>query len=312
MQKVLVVGELNADLILNNLDSPPTLGKEVLAQQMTLTMGSSSAIFACNLSSIGTKVSFVGKLGDDMLAKLILKSLKEKDVDTTYIMQSKAWQTGVSVATCIHDDREMVTYAGAMKELSQNDISDEMLDSANHLHVSSVFLQPKLRPGIIKLFKRAKDKGLTTSLDPQFDPAEKWDINLKELLPHVDVFLPNRSELLGFTQQTEIEKGLETLKPFANILVMKDGAKGAWIQTKEGVIYHRAFLNKNVIDVIGAGDSFDAGFIHQFLQKKSLEECIRQASIMGALNTTANGGTEAFDGGINNINQRIENYLKTA
>jgi len=310
MPDVLVVGELNADLIFNELESPPALGKEVLARQMTLTMGSSSAIFACNLSSMGASVSFAGKLGKDMLARLILDSLQDRGVDTSNVLQSADWSTGVSVATCSGNDRTMVTFAGAMEELSEEDISDEMLRSVKHLHVSSIFLQPKLKPGITRLFARAKKLGLTTSLDPQFDPSERWDLPLADLLPLVDVFLPNRSEIQGFSRKSELPDAIKAVSPFANYLVVKDGENGAWLQTRDGLMFQQAFRNEQVADVIGAGDSFDAGFIFKFIQNKKPLDCLRFATLMGALNTTGAGGTGAFAGGMTGIRERIAAFLK--
>ena len=76
----------------------------------------------------------------------------------------------------------MVTYPGAMNELKQNDITDEMLKQSQHLHVSSVFLQPALKPGLVDLFKRAKKFGLTTSLDPQWDPCRKMGLRLGKFI----------------------------------------------------------------------------------------------------------------------------------
>ncbi len=60
---VLAIGELNVDLIMNNIEGTPEVGKEKLAGSMTLTLGSSTAIFAANLSSLGSKVGFLGKIG---------------------------------------------------------------------------------------------------------------------------------------------------------------------------------------------------------------------------------------------------------
>jgi sugar/nucleoside kinase (ribokinase family) len=78
----IVVGELNVDLILNQIDTFPQLGKEILAKGMTLTLGSSSAIFASNLSSLGARVAFIGKIGKDTFGGLVLQQLQEKRVDT--------------------------------------------------------------------------------------------------------------------------------------------------------------------------------------------------------------------------------------
>ena len=75
---VIVIGELNVDLILNQIDAFPEIGKEKLADNMTLTLGSSSAIFASNLSALGMRVSFIGKIGMIFLAGFAKNSLKQK------------------------------------------------------------------------------------------------------------------------------------------------------------------------------------------------------------------------------------------
>ena len=81
---------------------------------------------------------------------------------------------------------------------------------------------------------------------------------------------------------------------FANMISVKDGSDGAWLWSQERLSHQEAFLNREVIDCIGAGDSFDAGFIHYFVQKKSPKQCLEFATLAGAVNTTAPGGTTAF------------------
>src|SRR5687767_11395669 len=127
---VIVVGELNVDLILNQISSFPEIGKEILAQQMTLTLGSSSAIFASNLSSLGAKVAFIGKIGQDQFGEVVLQSLKAKGVDTGLIIQSSALHTGATVVLNFDEDRAMVTHPGAMDDLHLADISPEQLSRA--------------------------------------------------------------------------------------------------------------------------------------------------------------------------------------
>ena len=294
MQDV-VVGELNVDIILNHIDGFPEVGKEILAKQMTTTLGSSSAIFASNLSSLGAKVSFLGKTGNDQFADFIEVALKKKGVETDFIIRSNDHQTGSTIVMNYGMDRANVTYPGAMDHLSVKDVRDDILTEARHLHVSSIFMQPGLKPGLIDLFKRAKEFGLTTSLDPQWDPLEQWDIDLKSLLPYVDVFLPNRTELLHLTQKQSISEGIESLKAFANVIVVKDGTNGAALLKNGSIERQPAFLNNAAIDAIGAGDSFDAGFIFKFIQKRPLEECLQFGNLTGAINTTEAGGTTAFE-----------------
>ncbi len=291
---VLVIGELNIDLILNNIASFPIMGKEILADEMTVTLGSSSAIFANNLSILGTRVSYLGKLGQDNFADQICTTLEGSGVDVRNIIKTADFQTGLTVALNYDNDRAMVTYPGAMNDLRIQDISDEALKSASHMHLSSIFLQEGLKPDVIEVFKRAKILGLTTSLDPQWDPHEKWDVNLEKLLPYVDVFLPNESEIKAFTGRGTIEEALEFIKPFCNVVVIKNGVEGAIMWDKTKLCTQKAFLNESVEDAIGAGDSFNSGFICKFAQGLPLEECIEFAALTGAINTTGAGGTSAF------------------
>lgn len=291
---VLVVGELNVDIILDKIDGFPEMSKEKLAENFTVTLGSSSAIFASNLSTLETSVAFLGKTGMDNFGELIQKSLKAKGVDTDFIIQTHEYNTGATVVLNYDMDRAMVTYPGAMEHLQESDVRDDILTEARHLHVSSVFLQPKLKQNIVSLFKRAKAFGLTTSLDPQWDPAEQWELDLKQLLPYVDIFLPNRKELKLLTGTQTVEAGIAALKDFANVLVVKDGENGAILHANGRTIKKAAFLNREVADCIGAGDSFDAGFISRFIKGNDLESCLEFANLSGAVNTTQPGGTTAF------------------
>jgi sugar/nucleoside kinase (ribokinase family) len=291
---VLVAGELNIDLILDKLDQFPVIGKEITAADMVYTLGSSSAIFASNLSTLGVSVNYCGCIGNDSFGDKIINDLAGKNVNTSNIIRSKTSGTGITVAFNFNQDRAMVTYPGAMNELKQNDITDDMLQQAQHLHVSSVFLQPALKPGLVDLFKRAKQFGLTTSLDPQWDPAENWDCDWKNLLPLVDVFLPNIEELKNITQKTNLSDAVAGIKNFANLIVAKNSTEGATAFYKDEIVEQPAFINHDFADAIGAGDSFNAGFIRQFIRDKSLKQCAELGAICGANNTTQKGGTTAF------------------
>ena len=87
---------------------------------------------------------------------------------------------------------------------------------------------------------------------------------------------------------------LHAIKNDANIIVVKNSIEGATVFYKDEVIEQPAFINHDFADAIGAGDSFDAGFIRQFIQEKSLKKCAELGAVCGAINTTAKGGTTAF------------------
>lgn len=292
---VLVAGELNVDIILNQIHQFPEMGKEVIAEKMTITLGSSSAIFASNLSVLGTRVAFAGTLAKDSFGDLILKSLQSKGVNTDNIIFTKEKSTGATVALSFDEDRAMVTYPGAMSLFEVKHIPDVLFQQSRHLHVSSLFLSTGLRKDILNLFQKAKDAGMTTSMDPQWDPDERWDVDFKALLPRVDVFIPNESELCAMTGIADLNKAAEALRASANILVVKRGRSGADLWSGKKHIHQPPFLNEKVVDTIGAGDSFGAGFIHKFIHGKPLEECLEFAALTGAISTTRAGGTTAFE-----------------
>lgn len=292
---VIVIGELNVDIILNEIDSLPIIGKEILAKTMSVTLGSSSAIFASNLSSLGTNVAFIGKIGEDNFAKVVLNSLERKNVDTTHVIRTTSLSTGATIVLAYDQDRANITYPGAMNDLRLQDIDFDFLSTARHMHFSSCFIQPGIRKDLTSLFRKAKELGLTTSLDTQWDPEEKWDLPLKELLPFVDIFLPNIQEFKFLTRSNSIDEGIQSLKNIAHTIVIKNGSNGAILW--DGKILHSqpVFKNDRVVDTIGAGDSFNAGFINDFINNKPLEKCLETGALTGAINTTMAGGTDAFE-----------------
>mgnify|MGYP005848883281 CR=1 FL=1 len=302
---ILVIGELNVDLILDSLEGVPAFETEQIAREMTLTMGSSSAIFAANTSSLGSSVIFSGMLGDDQFGRLILDTLEKKNVITDFITIDKKTKTGLTVAFSSGNERMMVTYPGAMEKFSFDDVSGHLFEKVRHLHISNIFLQREIKQDIYAIFEEAKRHNLTTSLDTQWDPDETWDLDLARLLPHLDFFLPNEKELMYLTNMKSVEKALNQLPETSCTVVVKRGKKGAILKTPDEQFSVDAFLNKQVADAIGAGDSFNAGFINAFLRGKTLRQCVVAGNLTGALSTTKQGGTAA----IISYNQ-LETYAK--
>jgi sugar/nucleoside kinase (ribokinase family) len=291
---VIVIGELNVDIIMNEIESFPVIGKEIMANRMSVTLGSSSAIFANNLSSLGPKVSFVGKIGQDNFANVVLTTLEDKKVDTDHIIKSSTLSTGATIVLNYDQDRANITYPGAMDDLHLEDIDFDFLSTGKHMHFSNCFMQPGIRNDLTTLFRKAKELGLTTSFDTQWDPEEKWDLPLEKLLPWVDVFLPNIKEFMFLTGSNSVDEGIKKIKNFSNLIIIKNGSDGAMAWDGKELIQQDSFKNENVVDCIGAGDSFNAGFIKEFLNKQALKKCLETGALAGAVNTTRAGGTDAF------------------
>lgn len=293
---IIAIGELNADIILNDIDGMLVVGKEIFAGDMMVTLGSSTAIFAANAVALGMKVGIVGMIGKDILGDLVRKELKAKGVDVSMLIEHPSMPTGATIVMSYGEDRANVTYQGAMDAMTLDDIDPAIFKKAKHIHISSIFMQSGIKKDLKKIYEMARENGATTSLDTQWDPVEKWDFDYKELLPLISIFLPNETELRNLTATDNVEDAIKCIQPYINTCVIKQGSRGSLLLDKSGIENQvPAYLNKNVVDSIGAGDSFNSGFISRYINKSTLEACQDFGNLAGALNTTSAGGTLAFE-----------------
>ena len=291
---VTVVGELNLDLILYGLPEQLEPERELLANRLALTLGSSSAIFAHNLSVMGSKVGFISRIGEDPLGQIALDRLAAGGVDVSKVRRASGpTTTGLTVILPRTDCRNILTYPGTMDEMCLEDLDLEYLSDSRHFHLSSFFLHRALRSRIPELFAGMKQKGLTTSLDTNDDPADRWGDDLFEVLKHVDVFFANEREAQKIAHTESVEAAIAALAPLVPILVVKLGGEGALARGPSGEVRCPA-LAVEVVDPVGAGDSFDAGFVHQYVRGAALPDCVAHGNTAGAFSTTRPGGTEAF------------------
>jgi sugar/nucleoside kinase (ribokinase family) len=290
---VSVIGELNLDLIFYGLPEKLELEHEHLAKDLSITLGSSSAIFAHNLSLLGNKVGFSSCIGSDPFGEICIQRLGASGVDLSRVRRLPGKTTGLTMILPQRQQRYILTYPGTMYDLSEKDLELRHVFDAKHLHVSSYFLQKALRPKLIDIFRRAKEAGLTTSLDTNDDPEDRWPADVQLLLKYVDILLPNEREASKLAQVEDVARAAEILSQRVPMLVIKRGAQGALARVgKEKYTAYPPMVD--VADVVGAGDSFDAGFVHQFIRGAKIEECLKLANIAGALSVTRAGGTEAF------------------
>lgn len=288
---VLVAGEINPDLILSG-DVVPEFGQvEKLVDRATLAIGSSSAIFACGAARLGLRVAFVGVCGDDTFGHFMLDEMQKCNVDVANVIVRNDGQTGFSVILNRDADRAILTHLGLIPALCAGDISDALLHQARHLHVASYFLQANLQADLPAFFRRAHSFGLTTSLDTNYDPSEKW-IGFDELLFVTDIFFPNKTEALSITQTNNVESAAQRLATKSKLVAIKLGSEGAALQADDKMISIQS-IPVNVIDTIGAGDAFDAGFLYGYLNRWDVEMSLRLGVVCGALSTRAAGGTTA-------------------
>jgi sugar/nucleoside kinase (ribokinase family) len=291
----IVAGDANVDIVVQaagNLEA----GKEKWAQDMKLVLGGSSAITAFNLARMGTRVAFCGIVGRDLFGTFIADFLARADIDLIGLSRSSREQTGVTIWIRTRGERAGITYAGSIASLRASDISDERLKSARHLHVGAYFVQTKLHARAASLFKRARKFGLTTSLDCNYDPEERWDSNIWNVLKYTDVFLPNEQEARLITGLPDARSAARELAKCARVVVVKRGARGVLACDAATTLTIPA-VKTRVVDTTGAGDSFNAGFLHAFLQRKTVKDCALAGVKAAAKSVTAMGGTAAFEDG---------------
>lgn len=298
---IVVAGEINPDLILTG-DVEPAFGQvEKLVSNATLSIGSSSVIFACGAARLGLKVAFVGVCGDDVFGRFMLNEMKKRNVNTDHVITRPDGQTGLSVILNKNMDRAILTHPGLVAALRAIDIPDALLRQTRHLHVASYFLQTALQPDLPDLFRRVRVLGLTTSLDTNYDPTEQWH-GFDELLSLTNVFLPNEAEALSITHTDNCEFAAQLLATKAEIVAVKRGALGA-LACKNHELRFAQPISVNVSDTVGAGDSFDAGFLFGYLNGWDIQKSLRLACICGGLSTQKVGGTD----GQPNLDEAMKN-----
>jgi len=297
---VLVLGDANLDLILRGDVVPRFNQAEQILDAATLVLGGSAGITAHALARLGRATRIGALAGRDVFGDQVVDLLAAAGVDTTTVVRDPGRTTGLTVVLSQGQERAILTFLGAISAYSIDQATDALVnaahDGARHVHVSSFFLLPALGAGLATVFDRAHALGLTTSLDPNFDPAEHWN-DVEGLLAHVDLLLPNRTEALEIATRVT---GHAIVDPVAAgtvlasrgaVVVMKDGRRGALLVHPDGSIVRNVGTPVDAVDTTGAGDTFNAAYLDSVLRDLPESECLRRAVLAGALSTSAIGGT---------------------
>jgi sugar/nucleoside kinase (ribokinase family) len=277
---VALVGEFNLDLILYGLPESLPPERELLASNMALLLGGSPAITA-----------------HDALATQCTQSLEAAGVDLSRTVPAPPGiGTGVTVLLQHTSFRRALTYSGGTASLTFADLDLDYLRRARHFHLASFFLQQGLTQDFPRLLALLKEAGLTTSMDTNDDPSGQWaggNAPIAEALRYIDIFMPNEKEAQLLTGTDSVESAIATLAAQVPMLVIKRGARGALV-VHRGHRLEQPSIPVQPVDAVGAGDSFNAGFLHGILQGWSPEQCLRMGNLAGAYSTTQIGGVTAF------------------
>jgi sugar/nucleoside kinase (ribokinase family) len=287
---LLVIGDCNPDVLVLGDDVAPAFGQqEKLVDGISLVIGGSAAITAVAAARLGLRVALAAAVGDDPAGRFMLGQLAQEGVDTSAVAVRRDTPTGMTVALSEGKDRAILTATGAMATLTTRDVPASLLTAARHVHVSSYFLvERSLGPGLASLLDAARASGARTSLDTNWDPAQRWgDDSLRAALAATDLLLPNETEALRLSGAATLAEAMAVLGPG---LVIKLGARGAlWA---EGTRRCRATPPPvTPADATGAGDCFNAGVIAGLLGGLDLAGAVALGCAAGAASTQAPGGT---------------------
>lgn len=281
------------DLVLSGNVRPRFGQAEQIIGGYTLELGGSANIFAAQFAKLGGRVGVIGWVGRDVFGAFALGRLRETGVDVSRVGVQPAERTGLGVALAEPEDRAILTYPGTIDAVGPEQLTDDLPAAARHWHVASLFLLKRLRGHWRGWLERCRRAGVTVSLDPNWDPEDRWE-GVWELLPLVDVFLPNDSEAMRITGKRDPAEAGRELAAAGPLVVIKRGAGGAVaFRGKECRTVRPADVCEPpspIADSIGAGDNFDAGFLRAWQLGWDLEACLRLATRCAVSSLSAAGG----------------------
>ncbi len=290
---MVVVGDLNVDLMLYGDDLVPEYGQvEKLIDGAMMTVGGSGSIFACGAARLGLRVAVASAVGDDDMGRYLLGAMESRGVDVSHVRVLPEVGTGLTVHFVADDDRAMLTSLGTLAAFGPEHIDTRLFSRTRHVHGSSFFLLERLRSEWPVLLKAARWAGATVSLDANFDPAADWS-DLLDLFAYADVLLPNETEAMALTGMGSLSEALMALADRVPVVAVKAGSEGAYAQRNIEEAHARPPMIGKVIDSIGAGDSFDAGFVYGLLHDWPLLDCLKLGVSAGTLSLRAAGGVDA-------------------
>ena len=287
---ILTIFDSCVDVVFTGSDLTPEFSqKEKLVEDYFVELGGSAGIFACQAAKLGLKTTGVGVVGNDAFGELLLKKMAASGIDNSFMKVSDEMKTGAGVALIKGDDRAILTYTGTIDVVTPDMITDEILRRTRHLHIASYFLTTKITPYYPDILKRAKSFDVTVSLDTNWDPGETWDDGILDIMPYVDIFMPNENEIRYIANKETLDEAVTFFRGIVPVIALKLGKDGARVITKDSDC-SRMPIPAIVADTVGAGDSFDAGFLYGYLNGMDLRTCLDIATFCGHGNVTRHGG----------------------
>jgi sugar/nucleoside kinase (ribokinase family) len=296
MPEIWIMGEMLVEIMRSEVDVPFNETGTFLGPFPS----GAPAIFIDAAARLGSKAGMIGGVGNDGFGENLRNRMTEDGVDCRYV-ENLPGSTGVAFITYFSDDsREYIFHIGGSPAVKSK--KPENLEVGNdgyfHLMGCSLFMDPEFYEEIIKTMTAFKERGFKISFDPNIRTellkGDELNRMIEPVMENCSVLLPGKDELFSVSGESDIDsavKKLFTKYKDLEVVALKLGSKGCRIITKDEHIELEA-ISITEVDPTGAGDCFDAGFIHGLINGKSLEESGIIASAAGALNASAFGPME--------------------
>ena len=299
-----IIGTATVDLFVANLTGMPrTEGDEFTVDSLVFhddplrfALGGNGANTAYALARLGAAVELGSSLGTDDLGHWMAALLTEAGVGMGSVKRCEGLGTPTTlILSDTQQNRMAFHHPGASTAIDSRAVSDARLRGSEMLLLTSYSILPGLRPcGAVDLFQKARGYGTRTAVDigPAIgEPARLAE--LRPLLPYTDFFLCNEHELQVCTAETDLAAGMNAvLEGGAGCVVIKRGAAGAAVLRRRGAApgvrssgepVYVPGLPVNVHGTVGAGDSFNAGFLLAVQEGASAAEAARFANATAAI-----------------------------
>jgi sugar/nucleoside kinase (ribokinase family) len=290
---ILCAGIVVADHICTPIDHLPVAGELVLAERILLTIGGCAANVAVDLAKMESPAAVVGRVGGDAYGPIIAGMLRDHGVDVSGLLTTPDRDTSQTlIVNVAGQDRRFIHTFGANGVFRAGDIPPERIAACKILYLGGYLLMPNmLQEELVPVFAAARRTGAMTVLDVATPGKADYLGRLDQLLPHVDVFLPNNHEGELITGERDPVRQAEVFHQMgAATVVVTLGGDGAIVVSEKERLRVGAYPIEYV-DASGGGDAFDAGYVYGLLHGLGNEECLRIASALGASCVRAVGTT---------------------
>jgi sugar/nucleoside kinase (ribokinase family) len=289
---VIAGGDLFVDLMMSGFPSWPQPGTEAFSKELHRDVGGGAAISACGLARLGTRAAVLGVVGHDS-GEWIADRLTQVGVVTSRLRFDPVEPSGLTVAISTPEDRTFLTYHGSNRHfpaMLAEAASSGQLANVRHIHLAWA---PDLDTAA-ELLVAIRRQGCSISLDVGWHEDWLTDPRAIALLPMIDIFFPNEVEARRMTGEDDRKKILHKLASAdARLVALKLGPAGAALLLDGDILSVKSYPVKP-IDTTGAGDCFNAGFLHFWLRGESPLTCLRAGNFCGAASTAAFGGVNGF------------------